>query len=324
MPLLEAENLVKHYVLPRPGLFRPRPVLRAVDGVSLRVESGETLGLVGESGCGKSTLGRALIRLVPPTAGTVRFAGQDVTALHGAALRPVRRQVGVVFQDPFGALDPRMTVGRIVAEPLHIHGEGAGAPARVAAMLDRVGLPPSAAGRYPHEFSGGQRQRIGIARALVLRPRFLLCDEPVSALDVSVQAGIVNLLQDLQAAMGVALLFIAHDLGVVRHISTRVAVMYLGRVVEQGEKRALYARPLHPYTQALIASVPALSPAGRAERRARRAGVGADVPSALAVPPGCRFHTRCPHVMPVCREVDPVLADQGGGQAVACHLFPGQ
>ena len=324
MPLLEAEGLFKHYALPRPGVFQARPVLRAVDGVSLTVEAGETLGLVGESGCGKSTLGRALIRLVPSTAGTVRFGGEDVTGLQGAALRPMRRATGVVFQDPFGALDPRMTVGRIVAEPLHIHGEAAGAGARVAAMLDRVGLPGSAAGRYPHEFSGGQRQRIGIARALVLGPRFLLCDEPVSALDVSVQAGIVNLLQDLQAELGVAMLFIAHDLGVVRHISARVAVMYLGRIVEQGGKRALYARPLHPYTQALIASVPALTPVGRAERRARRAGVGADVPSAMEVPAGCRFHTRCPAVMPVCREADPVLVDQGDGQAVACHLYPGQ
>ena len=324
MPLLEAEGLVKHYELPRPGVFQPRPLLRAVDGVSLTVEAGETLGLVGESGCGKSTLGRALIRLVPSTAGVVRFGGEDVTNVQGAALRPMRRAMGVVFQDPFGALDPRMTVGRIVAEPLHIHGEGREAVARVAAMLDRVGLPASAAQRYPHEFSGGQRQRIGIARALVLGPRFLLCDEPVSALDVSVQAGIVNLLQDLQSELGVAMLFIAHDLGVVRHISARVAVMYLGRIVEQGGKQALYGRPLHPYTQALLASVPALTPVGRAARRARRAGVGADVPSALDVPPGCRFHTRCPSVLPVCRVVDPVLADQGGGQAVACHLYPGQ
>ena len=324
MPLLEAAGLVKHYALPRPGLFQARPVLRAVDGVSLVVEAGETLGLVGESGCGKSTLGRALIRLVPSTSGVVRFAGVDVTGLHGAALRPMRRATGVVFQDPFGALDPRMTVGRIVGEPLYIHGERDGAAARVAAMLDRVGLPASAAGRYPHEFSGGQRQRIGIARALVMRPQFLLCDEPVSALDVSVQAGIVNLLQDLQAELGIAMLFIAHDLGVVRHISARVAVMYLGCIVEQGGKRALYARPMHPYTQALIASVPALTPVRRAERRAKRAGVGADVPSAMAVPAGCRFHTRCPHVMPVCREVDPVLVDQGEGQVVACHLYPGQ
>ena len=230
--------------------------------------------------------------------------------------------MGIVFQDPYGALDPRMTVGAIVREPLLIHGETAG-PERVAAMLDRVGLPASAAGRYPHEFSGGQRQRIGIARALILQPRFLVCDEPVSALDVSVQAGIVNLLQDLQAELGVAMLFIAHDLSVVRHISDRVAVMYLGRVVEQGDRRSLYGRPLHPYTQALIAAVPALSPIGRAERRARRSRVSGDIPSAMAIPSGCRFHTRCPHVMPVCRTVDPVLAAEAPGHDVACHLYPG-
>ncbi len=280
---------------------------------------------MGESGCGKSTLGRLLVRLAPPSAGRVVFDGQEITALHGSALKRARREMGVVFQDPYGALDPRMTVTAIVGEPLLIHGKRSD-PALVATMLERVGLPASAGRRYPHEFSGGQRQRIGIARALILRPRFLVCDEPVSALDVSVQAGIVNLLQDLQAELGLAMLFIAHDLGVVRHISDRVAVMYLGRIVEQGDKRSLYARPLHPYTQALIASVPALSPAGRAERRARRARVGGDVPSAMAIPPGCRFHTRCPQVMPVCREVDPKLADpagadHGSGHLVACHLY---
>ena len=323
--LVEAAGLVKHYDLGGGGPFGfgARAVLRAVDGVSLAIGAGETLGLVGESGCGKSTLGRLLIRLLEPTAGVVRFEGAELTGLSGAALKRARRATGVVFQDPYGALDPRMTVAAIVAEPLHIHGEGAGAAARVAAMLERVGLPAGAGVRYPHEFSGGQRQRIGIARALMLGPRFLVCDEPVSALDVSVQAGIVNLLQDLQAELDVAMLFIAHDLGVVRHISDRVAVMYLGRVVEQASKRALYAGPLHPYTRALIASVPALTPEGREARRALRAGVRGDVPSAMAVPSGCRFHTRCPHVMDVCRAVDPVLADQGGGHLVACHLYGG-
>jgi oligopeptide/dipeptide ABC transporter ATP-binding protein len=322
-PVLEVDGLIKHYPIGGQALFGARaPVLRAVDGVSLAIASGTTLGLVGESGCGKSTLGRVLIRLVSPTAGTIRFDGRDITALHGRALKPTRRATGVVFQDPFGALDPRMTVEAIVREPLLIHNEGAPRTA-VAAMLDRVGLPASAATRYPHEFSGGQRQRIGIARALILQPRFLVCDEPVSALDVSVQAGIVNLLQDLQAELGVAMLFIAHDLGVVRHISDRVAVMYLGRIVEQAEKRALYARPMHPYTQALIASVPALSPIGRAERRAARARVGGDIPSAMAIPPGCRFHPRCPHAMPVCRTVDPALQDHAPGHAVACHLYGG-
>jgi oligopeptide/dipeptide ABC transporter ATP-binding protein len=321
--LLEARNLSKHYDLRGAGLFGGGvgAVLRAVDGVSLSIEAGTTLGLVGESGCGKSTLGRLLIRLLPPSGGQVVFAGQDITALHGSALKPARRAMGVVFQDPFGALDPRMTVKSIVEEPLLIQGERK-TRMRVATVLDQVGLPASAAGRYPHEFSGGQRQRIGIARALVTQPRFLVCDEPVSALDVSVQAGIVNLLQDLRAELGVAMLFIAHDLGVVRHISDRVAVMYLGRVVEQADKGALYARPLHPYTQALIASVPALSPVGRVERRAQRATrVGGDVPSAMAIPAGCRFHPRCPHAMPVCRKVDPALTGHAPRHSVACHLY---
>ncbi len=322
--LVEAEGLTKHYPLAGTGLFgRNRTVLRAVDGVSLAIASGVTIGLVGESGCGKSTLGRLLIRLTPPTHGKIRFAGTDITALHGAALLPARGATGIVFQDPYGALNPRMTVERIVMEPLLIHGARADAAARdrVAAMLRTVGLPPGAATRYPHEFSGGQRQRIGIARALILRPRFLVCDEPVSALDVSVQAGIVNLLQDLQAELGVAMLFIAHDLGVVRHISDEVAVMYLGRVVEQADKRSLYAAPLHPYTQALIASVPALTPEGREGRRTKRARVGADIPSAIDLPAGCRFHTRCPHVMPVCREVEPALAEPAPGHRAACHLY---
>ena len=322
-PLVEARDLAKHYRLGATGPFGfgERQVLRAVDGVSLSIAEGETLGLVGESGCGKSTLGRLMIRLIDPSAGTMHFEGRDITTLSGAALKQARRQTGVVFQDPYGALDPRMTVEAIVREPLLIHGQGQGAAGVVRQLLEVVGLPASAAGRYPHEFSGGQRQRIGIARALVLRPRFLVCDEPVSALDVSVQAGIVNLLQDLQADRGIAMLFIAHDLGVVRHISDRVAVMYLGRVVEIAEKRALYAKPLHPYTQALIASVPALSPEGRAARRAARGGVRGDIPSAMAVPSGCRFHTRCPIAVPMCREIDPALEPRGGaGHDVACHL----
>ena len=321
--LVEAENLTKHYPV-RTGaiLHRHTLALRAVDDVSLTILRGETLGLVGESGCGKSTLGRLLIRLVEPTAGRIMFRGTDITRLDRTAMREHRRAMQIVFQDPYGALNPRMSVEDIVMEPLLIHGARADAAARdaVARMLAQVGLPARAAGRFPHEFSGGQRQRIGIARALVLRPSFVVCDEPVSALDVSVQAQIVNLLAELQGELGLTYLFIAHDLGVVKHISTRVAVMYLGRIVEVAEKRALYAAPLHPYTQALIASVPVAHPAQRSRERTGRARLSGDMPSALAPPPGCRFHTRCPHAMPICREQEPRTTEAAPGHLVACHL----
>jgi len=321
--LVEAENLTKHYPV-RTGaiLHRHTLALRAVDDVSLTILRGETLGLVGESGCGKSTLGRLLIRLVEPTAGRIMFRGTDITRLDRTAMREHRRAMQIVFQDPYGALNPRMSVEDIVMEPLLIHGARADAAARdaVARMLAQVGLPARAAGRFPHEFSGGQRQRIGIARALVLRPSFVVCDEPVSALDVSVQAQIVNLLAELQGELGLTYLFIAHDLGVVKHISTRVAVMYLGRIVEVAEKRALYAAPLHPYTQALIASVPVAHPAQRSRERQGRARLSGDMPSALAPPPGCRFHTRCPHAMPICREQEPRTTEAAPGHLVACHL----
>jgi oligopeptide/dipeptide ABC transporter ATP-binding protein len=276
---------------------------------------------VGESGCGKSTLGRLLIRLLDPTAGSIRFQGQEITGLGRAAMREFRRSMQIIFQDPYGALNPRMTVEDIIAEPLVIHGAKHGTETRqqVTDMLERVGLPRRALDRYPHEFSGGQRQRIGIARALILKPRFVVCDEAVSALDVSVQAQIVNLLQDLQRDMGLTYLFIAHDLSVVRHISDRVAVMYLGKIVEVAEKRVIYATPQHPYTRALIAAVPAHHPALRS--RGKRENIAGDIPSALNPPSGCRFHTRCPHVMPICREAAPPLRETASGHEVACHLM---
>ncbi len=317
-PLVETHALSRYYSLRTGPILRRTTIpLRAVDEVSLSIRQGETLGLVGESGCGKSTLGRLLVRLNQPTAGRILFNGNDVSALAGRELLRLRRNVQIVFQDPFGSLNPRMTVEDIVMEPLLIHGARRSPETRdrVSAMLAEVGLPPRAARRFPHEFSGGQRQRVGIARALILRPRFLVLDEPVSALDVSVQAGIVNLLQDLQERLGMTYLFIAHDLGVVKHISDRVAVMYLGRVVEVADKRAIYAAALHPYTQALIAAAPATRPGGR-----KRARVGGDVPSPLALPTGCRFHTRCPAVMPVCRVQEPALTEPVPGHLVACHL----
>ncbi len=322
-PLVEAIGLTKHFPVGGGGLFgRGAVALRAVDGVSFAILPGETLGLVGESGCGKSTLGRLLIRLIEPSGGTVLLDGSEITGLRGKALRDKRRAMQIVFQDPFGALNPRMSVEDIVMEPLQIHGARADAPtrARVREMLDLVGLPARAGTLFPHEFSGGQRQRIGIARALVLRPRLVVCDEPVSALDVSVQAQIVNLLQDLQGELGLTYLFIAHDLTVVKHISDRVVVMYLGKIVEIADKRTIYAAPLHPYTQALIAAVPVGNPRGRAQARARRQRIAGDIPSALNPPPGCRFHTRCPHVMDICRTREPVLGSPAPGHAVACHL----
>ena len=321
IPLVSAAGLSKHYAI-RGGAFlrRQTAAIRAMDGVDLDIMPGETLGLVGESGCGKSTLGRTLIRLTEPTDGTILFDGADITALDAEAMRPKRRAMQIIFQDPYGALNPRMSVEDIVMEPLVIHGARADAATRalVADMLRLVGLPQRAASRFPHEFSGGQRQRVGIARALALKPRFVVCDEPVSALDVSVQAQIVNLLQDLQTELGLTYLFIAHDLSVVKHISDRVAVMYLGKIVEIAEKRMIYAAPQHPYTQALIAAVPVLRPQDRG--RGRRARLAGDIPSALNPPAGCRFHTRCPHVMSICRTQEPLLRTTTAGPKVACHL----
>jgi len=315
--LLQVEGLVKHFPVRR-GLFgRVSGAVRAVDGVSFTLAAGQTLGVVGESGCGKSTLGRLVLRLIAPTAGRVVFDGADLGLLDAAALRRRRRAMQIIFQDPFSSLNPRMTVGQILAEPLLLHGlHGGHHDERVAELLRTVGLGQEHAQRYPHEFSGGQRQRIGIARALAVEPRLIVCDEPVSALDVSVQAQVVNLLQDLQQRFGLAYIFIAHDLAVVRHIATHVAVMYLGRIVELADKRTLFAAPRHPYTQALLSAIPVPEPGGERQRIL----LAGDVPSPMAPPAGCLFHTRCAHAEPRCEQSVPALVDDAG-HAVACHRW---
>ena len=317
-PSLEVFDLVKHFPI-RKGVFGRRAgEVRAVDGVSFAVAPGETLGLVGESGCGKSTVGRAALKLVEPTSGRIVVAGADVTGLSPRAMWEHRRRIQTVFQDPYSSLHPRLSAGAIVGEPMENYGlsRGRETEERVAALFQRVGLRPEAMRKYPHEFSGGQRQRLGIARALAVRPEIIVADEPVSALDVSVQAQVLNLLIDLQEEYGLAFLFVSHDLAVMRHISHRIAVMYLGRIVELADKRTLFRQPLHPYTEALLSAAPIPDPA----RKRRRVVLQGDVPSPANPPPGCRFHTRCPYAVARCRSEDPPLREVAPGQHVACHL----
>ncbi|MBM7846175.1 ABC transporter ATP-binding protein [Herpetosiphon giganteus] len=317
--LLDINGLKMHFPVKSNGLLR-RTVgaVKAVDGLSFSVKRGETLGLVGESGCGKSTTGRAILQLHRPTAGTVNFDGKELTKLHGESMRQMRRKVQIIFQDPYASLNPRMTVGDIVGEPIRVHNlrTGKEVRTRVEELLRVVGLNPYFINRYPHEFSGGQRQRIGIARALAVEPDFIVCDEPVSALDVSIQAQIINLLQDLQGQFGLTYLFIAHNLSVVKHISDRVAVMYLGKMVELAPSKQLYANPMHPYTQALLSAVPIPDP--EIEKQRQRIILQGDVPSPLNPPSGCHFHTRCPIVIEKCKAEDPPFQDYGGGHFVAC------
>ena len=318
--LLEVTDLKKHFHIPG-GIGRSPGTVRAIDGVSFSIKRGETVGLVGESGCGKTTTGRCVLLLERPTSGTIQFEGVDLASLSPRELRDVRRRVQVIFQDPYSSLNPRMTIGQIIAEPLKVHGiirDKAKREARVKELLEQVGLLPQHAERYPHQLSGGQRQRVGIARALAMEPSLIICDEPVSALDVSIQAQIVNLLEDLQKRLGLTYLFIAHDLSVVRHISDRVVVMYLGKIAEIADRQALYAEPLHPYTQALLSAVPIPDPALEASRN--RTVLRGEVPSPLKPPAGCVFHPRCPKAVARCSAETPALRELKPGHWGACHL----
>jgi oligopeptide/dipeptide ABC transporter ATP-binding protein len=317
-PVLDVRGLKKHFPV-RKGVFsRTAGYVYAVDGISFTINPGETLGLVGESGCGKSTAGKSIAKLIDPTAGEVMLEGERIDHLSRGDIRPYRRRIQFVFQDPYSSLNPRLNAGQIVAEPLinFANGSGRNVKEQVAELFPKVGLKPEQMERFPHEFSGGQRQRIGIARALALNPALIICDEPVSALDVSVQAQVINLLMDLQREFGLSYLFIAHDLAVVEHISHRVAVMYLGRIVEIADKRDLFRQPLHPYTEALLSAVPVPTPGARSKRIVLQG----DVPSPINPPSGCHFHTRCPYAEARCKTESPVLREVGPGRKVACHL----
>jgi oligopeptide/dipeptide ABC transporter ATP-binding protein len=317
-PILEARALTKHFAGASSLPFRKAAPIRAVDGVSFSVRRGETFAIVGESGCGKSTLARMLLRLLEPTSGSVHYDGADVTRAGAAGLRRLRREMQIVFQDPYSSLNPRMTVGQLVGEPLAVHriASGKARDRQVAELLRRVGLLPEHARRYPHEFSGGQRQRIGIARALACAPRLVIGDEPVSALDVSIRAQIINLLEDLKSEFDLTLVLVAHDLALIRHTCDRVAVMYLGEIVELGDVERIFEYPAHPYTRALLAAIPVPVPSARGRRQLPQG----DPPSPAAPPPGCRFHPRCPHAEQVCRETRPLLTERARGQFAACHL----
>jgi oligopeptide transport system ATP-binding protein len=319
--LLEVRGLKKYFPITQGIVFQRKVAdVKAVDGLDFFVREGETLGLVGESGCGKSTTGRTILQLYRPTEGAVLFRGQDLSKLSGESLRKMRADMQMIFQDPYASLNPRMTVGDIIGEPLEVHNiaKGKEKRERVQELLQTVGLNPYFVNRYPHEFSGGQRQRIGIARALAVQPAFIVCDEPISALDVSIQAQVINLLEELQAKFHLTYLFIAHDLSVVRHISDRVAVMYLGKIMELTDRKALYENPLHPYTRALLSAVPIPDPV--IEEKRERIILPGDVPSPVKPPSGCRFHTRCPLAIPICKQVEPEWRDVGGNHYVACHV----
>lgn len=321
--LLEVEGLVKHYDARRGILGKltgnPGLLVQAVNGVSLKIQRGSTLGLIGESGCGKSTLGRAILRLHEPTSGKVTFDGTDITTLDADAMKVMRQKMQIIFQDPYASLNPRKTVREIIGQPLKIHGLASGSDVddRVVDLMKKVGLNVNQMNRYPHQFSGGQRQRIGIARALILNPQFIVCDEPVSALDVSIQAQIIELLSELKQELGLTYLFISHDISVIGYVSERIAVMYLGKIVEEGDSNAILNSPRHPYTRALLSSVPRISKSEAGRERIRLTG---DLPSAIDLPKGCKFHTRCPHATDICRTSEPMLQATEGTHSVACHL----